>query len=119
MNSRLKRAFRKATKTSIYLFATVVIGLIALLFPRHASLNYDYNIGSEWKHGEIIAPFDFPVLKPDSIYQSEVARAEEKILPVISDFYRRPLSIVMSGSSHSVVHLAFGSLLLSLMAPMT
>ncbi len=74
--------FRKANLTTTYIFTLIVIGLIALLFPRFVSFNYDYDIGKEWKHEEIIAPFDFPVLKPDTLYERQVLEEVSAVLPV-------------------------------------
>ncbi|NND07674.1 MAG: HDIG domain-containing protein [Saprospiraceae bacterium] len=55
-----------------YALVLLTIFLLSLLFPDNVRFKYDYQIGQLWNHGDLSAPFDFAILKPDSLVQSEM-----------------------------------------------
>lgn len=55
--------------------------LLVLIMPRSPKFNYDYEKGSPWMHGTLLAQFDFPVLKTDSQLLEERDKAGSEIVP--------------------------------------
>ncbi len=83
----------------ILLFLITLVILLAL-FPREGKFKYEFQRGKPWQHEDLIAPFDFAILKQQSELQKErkTALAEayfffrvdaEKIEYVKSDFLAR------------------------------
>ena len=63
--------------SNIYKGVLLIISLVALVsfFPKEATFKYEFTKGRPWLHEDLIAPFDFAILKD----QSEIA-AEKKII---------------------------------------
>ncbi len=61
----------------IFLFLITLVILLAL-FPREGKFKYEFQRGKPWQHDDMIAPFDFAVLKQESELKKErtVALAE-------------------------------------------
>lgn len=45
--------------------------VILFLFPREGKFRYEFQKGKPWMHNVLVAPFNFPIYKPDEIVQSE------------------------------------------------
>ncbi len=56
--------------------------LIALMFPRTSTLEYEYEPGSIWSGDTVRAPFDFPLYKDDATYEQDLKKAVAGVLPV-------------------------------------
>lgn len=55
--------------------------IIPLLFPSEGkSLHYDYAEGGIWRMGDLVAPHDFAVARPQAEVDREVAEARENLL---------------------------------------
>lgn len=52
---------------------------IVLIFPREASFRYEYQQGSPWPHKDLIAPFDFPVLKTKEEMEADIKKIKDEI----------------------------------------
>ena len=52
----------------IYVIGTV---LVYFLFPREGKFRYEYSKNEPWMHETLVAPFDFPVYKPEQQVQRE------------------------------------------------
>ncbi len=61
----------------IFLFLITLVILLAL-FPREGKFKYEFQRGKPWQHDDLIAPFDFAILKPQAELKKErtVALAE-------------------------------------------
>jgi hypothetical protein len=46
----------------LFLFIVSIL-LLVWLFPREATFKYEFKTGKYWMHEDLIAPYDFPVLK--------------------------------------------------------
>jgi cyclic-di-AMP phosphodiesterase PgpH len=57
----------------IYKGVLFLISLVVLVsfFPKEAQFKYEYNRGRPWMHEDLIAPFDFAVLKPAEEIEQE------------------------------------------------
>lgn len=60
----------------------VTILLISLMFPKGESIDFEVAVGSVWMREDLIAPFNFPILKDKETYMLEKAEAAKKVLPV-------------------------------------
>lgn len=75
-----------------YLFFMMGIIVVILLFPREGKFRYEFQKGKFWSHEVLVAPFNFPVYKPDALLQSERDSALKRFVP-----YFRVDSAVYSG----------------------
>ncbi len=67
------RQFLKSYKT--WLPLAVVFILLSLMMPRSIKFGYSYKIGSPWLYEDLVAQFDFPILKTDEEMQEERSKA--------------------------------------------
>ena len=72
------------------LIALVLIGTMALLFPRGESLELEYKVGGVWAQKDLIAPFPFPVFREEREYFHDVEEAKKGVFPV---FERDPQTL--------------------------
>jgi len=74
---------------SIYRGALAIITavVILLLYPTNVSFNYEYYPGSPWQNEDLLAPFDFAILKTDAEIQSEKELILKSIIPVYTRDY--------------------------------
>lgn len=66
------RNYYQVNKIILFLLALVVL---LALFPREGKFKYEFQRGKPWQHDDLIAPFDFAILKPQSELQSERKKA--------------------------------------------
>jgi cyclic-di-AMP phosphodiesterase PgpH len=67
----------------ILLFLVTLVILLAL-FPREGKFKYEFQRGKPWQHDDLIAPFDFAILKQ----QSELQRERKTALAEAYLFFR-------------------------------
>lgn len=72
----MKFTFTKEQWSNYYQINKLVLFLITLiillaLFPREGKFKYEFQRGKPWQHDDLIAPFDFAVLKPTAELQKE------------------------------------------------
>ena len=74
---------------SIYRAALAIITavVILLLYPTNVSFNYEYYPGSPWQNEDLLAPFDFAILKTDAEIQSEKELILKSVVPVYTRDY--------------------------------
>ena len=65
----------------IVLPLVALFGLLLALMPRGAKFNYDYRKGTAWEYEDLVAEFDFPVLKSESELQAERLRPAGEAVP--------------------------------------
>ena len=56
----------------IVLIYVIGILLVYFMFPREGKFRYEYTKNKPWMHENLVAPFDFPIFKPDQQVQSEL-----------------------------------------------
>lgn len=69
----------------VYLPLIALFLLLVFLMPRSSRFSYDYRKGSPWQYETLVAQFDFPLLKTETRYQSEVEQAWSNVIP----YYRQ------------------------------
>jgi len=72
------------------------------MFPKGESIESEVAVGSIWIHDDIIAPFSFPVIKDEVIYQEQLRAAEQSIYPVYLNDRRSSGLIIDSLKSYNV-----------------
>lgn len=55
----------------IILIYIISILLVYFMFPREGKFKFEYSKGKPWMHETLVAPFDFPIYKPDQQVQRE------------------------------------------------
>ena len=65
----------------IVLPLVALFGLLLALMPRGAKFNYDYRKGTAWEYEDLVAEFDFPILKSESELQAERLRPAGEAVP--------------------------------------
>ncbi|MCD8309723.1 MAG: HDIG domain-containing protein [Prevotellaceae bacterium] len=63
---------------------TCTVLLIVYFLPRDGRFNYQFDIDKPWKYGQLMATFDFPIYKPDSLVKHE----QDSMLATFSPYYR-------------------------------
>ncbi len=72
------------------LFTKIIMGfvttlLIVFMFPKGESIEFEVSEGSVWLYDDLIAPFSFPIMKSEEIYNAEVEAAKRNVYPVFLD----------------------------------
>ena len=65
------------------LLIITVIVLISLLAPAHLRFRYAFELGQPWAYKDLVAPFDFSLLKS----KDELAREREEAISTVSPVY--------------------------------
>lgn len=67
--------------------AVLLIGTVAVIvyfLPREGKFQYEFDVNKPWKYGQLIATFDFPIYKDDSVIKSE----QSNLLASFQPYYR-------------------------------
>ncbi len=62
------------------LVTVISIGLIVYIFPREVQFQYEYTKNSPWLHEDLIAPFDYAILKSEEQVKQERTQIESSTL---------------------------------------
>lgn len=63
------------------LFTLITMALIVISLPKTVRFNYQYVQGLPWAYSDLIAPFDFAILKTDEELKAEKEQALEQLIP--------------------------------------
>ena len=63
-----------------FLFLLTIV-LLVLIFPREGKFKYEFQKGKPWKHIDLIAPFDFAIIKPGKEIELERMLVLEELKP--------------------------------------
>lgn len=66
------------------IFLILALGVIYILFPKQGTFKYEFQKGKPWSHATLIAPYDFPVLKPKEVYEAEKDSMLKDYIPYFS-----------------------------------
>ncbi len=61
--------FWKSIQIILLYLASII--LVYLLFPREGKFQYEYSKNKPWMHETLVAPFNFPIYKPEQQVQEE------------------------------------------------
>ncbi|MBP7497065.1 MAG: HDIG domain-containing protein [Bacteroidales bacterium] len=90
MKDFLTKIWNKNIDILKYLLIIFSIAFIVYIFPDENKFSYEYSLGKPWFYEDLIAPFDFPVLKTDE----EIAEEKQNIINSIHPFFRYETAIV-------------------------
>ncbi len=62
---------------------TCTVLIIVYFLPRDGRFNYQFDIDKPWKYGQLMATFDFPIYKPDSLVKHE----QDSMLATFAPYY--------------------------------
>ena len=68
--------------------------IILLLYPTKVSFNYEYYPGSPWQNEDLLAPFDFAILKSDAELKNEKELIIQSLVPVYTRDYASELTSI-------------------------
>ena len=71
----------KLPRKHIILPLGILLLLVLLLMPRSAKFNYDYRKGGAWEYDDLVAEFDFPILKTEDELQAERLQSKVEVIP--------------------------------------
>ena len=63
-------SYRDLIYKALIFVCTVTV--IAYFLPRDNSFNYQFDINKPWKYGQLIATFDFPIYKDESVVKHDL-----------------------------------------------
>lgn len=82
------------------MYFTMMI-LIVAVFPREGKFGYEFRKGKPWMHENLVAPFDFAILKAPEEFEAEKEAVRATALP----YYRRDTLVKMQKMAQLVVKL--------------
>ncbi len=65
-------------KIALFLFAIVIL---VIIFPKQGKFKYEFQKGRPWMHKDLIASYDFAILKPQEEIDQERQRALSQVKP--------------------------------------
>lgn len=66
-----KRQWRNYYQINRILLFLITLVILLALFPREGKFKYEFQRGKPWQHDDLIAPFDFAILKPQAELRKE------------------------------------------------
>ncbi len=83
--SKFRETLVKYTRVIYWVFIFVVAaGLLFLILPGEPKFKYEYQRGFPWRHENLVAPFDFAILKTTNEIESEKAEQLKALVPYFS-----------------------------------
>lgn len=64
-----------------YILYVGLVLFISLFFPSGAQFEYDFSYGDRWRYNNLVAPFDFPLLKSEEELAAEKTEVELNFVP--------------------------------------
>ncbi|MCP4550690.1 MAG: HDIG domain-containing protein [Bacteroidetes bacterium] len=65
-------------KGVLFLFSVIIL---VVIFPKEGKFKYEFQKGKPWMHRDLIASYDFAILKPKAEYEEEKQRLISQIKP--------------------------------------
>ncbi len=84
MNKKIKTSIEKAPVFFRYFAILSVVALISALAPKNAQFKYEYEQGQTWRYEDLVAPFDFPIMKTPEEVAAAKAEMENQVFPYFS-----------------------------------
>ncbi len=82
---------------AIRIFLIFLAGTAAIiaLFPRGGKFRYEFQKGKPWMHEVLVAPFDFPIYKPESEIQTE----KDSVMNDFEPYFRYDSAVLLQEDS--------------------
>ena len=79
--SKIQQYYYELLKVMVFIIA---IALISWFSPKENIFKYEFQIGSPWKHNDLLAPFDFPILKTSE----QIEKEKENLLSGFEPYFQ-------------------------------
>ena len=79
--SGFENLITRLKKWRIYLLFALSVVALSAIFPKEGKFRYEFQKGKPWMHETLVAPFDFPIYKPDELIQAEKDSLLKQFLP--------------------------------------
>ncbi len=76
--SKLQGNYYSILKIVLFLMAIVIVILVS---PKASMFKYEFSVGTPWNHTDLIAPFDFSILKTDKQIEEEKTQITNNFKP--------------------------------------
>ncbi|MCD4682358.1 MAG: HDIG domain-containing protein, partial [Bacteroidales bacterium] len=76
--SYLRNHYSQISKVVLFLISIIVL---VLIFPQEGKFKYEFRKGKPWMHENLIAPFDFAILKSKEVIEAERQLALQDLKP--------------------------------------
>lgn len=93
--SKVQHNYYEILKVTIYILA---IGVVIWVSPKDSLFKYEFQVGKPWSHDDLIAPFDFAILKTTGQIEEEKKQISENFIP----YFRYDDAIAENGESKLV-----------------
>ena len=70
----------------------MVVVFISYLFPNNAKFKYNFEKGQTWRYEDLVAPFNFAILKPAEEVYAEI----EQLRNDVSPYYEMDMEVARS-----------------------
>lgn len=87
--SNIKNILNTLPDVAKYILVAGVIGFISWLYPSKATFKYEYHKGSTWNYEDLVAPYDFALIKTEDIIEAEKRAIQDEFTP----YYSTDLSV--------------------------
>jgi len=81
MKENFKLTMRRLWGFAPYLLVIAVIAFVSFLFPNKARFKYEFLEGQVWPYEDLVAPFDFTILKPANDLEKEIEELSKDFSP--------------------------------------
>ena len=88
---RLQNNYYNALKIILFLIAIVVVIWVS---PKASMFKYEFSVGTPWNHTDLIAPFDFSILKTDKQIEEE----RQQIIDNFNPYFKFDNEAVVEGN---------------------
>ena len=72
MANRFQTTLQNLPSIVKYLLVLMVVVFISYLFPNNAKFKYNFEKGQTWRYEDLVAPFNFAILKPAEEVNAEI-----------------------------------------------
>ena len=76
--SKIQHNYYEILKVTIYILA---IAAVIWVSPKESLFKYEFQVGKPWSHDDLIAPFDYAMLKTSVQIEDEKKQIEENFIP--------------------------------------
>ncbi len=76
--SKIQHNYYEILKVLIFILAIVIVLWVS---PKESMFKYEFQIGKPWSHSDMIAPFDFAILKTNEQIDTEKQQIQSDFIP--------------------------------------
>ncbi len=76
--SKIQHNYYEILKFFIFIIA---IGVVIWVSPKESFFKYEFQVGKPWSHEDLIAPFDFAILKTNEQIEEEKSQIRSSFIP--------------------------------------